>query len=107
MGCVWSKVISYVVERVGDVIQRYEDRGSFEGIEDVQLMFIPKSYLMCKVRTVDLELVWFRLPKFYREDVDLIGCRPCLDHYVRSGDVVEGCIRRRDCVICKCILLRG
>lgn len=100
MGCVWTILKNYVVRKVGVVISRYEDDGSFREISDEDLMYMPKSYLMEKVRCLDLEDIWCRLPKIYKEDVDLLGCRPCVTHLSSEGDVIDGVIRRRNCSMC-------
>lgn len=89
------------VERVGDVIRRYEVDGTLVGINDSDLMFVPKSFLISMVRSVDLEMVWHRLPLYYQLDNDLIKCRPCTEHDLVGGDTVDGCIRRRDCKLCR------
>lgn len=102
MGSIWSRIVRNVVERVGNVIHQYEVDGSLAGVNAWNLMFIPKSFLISKVRCIDLEMVWHRLPKYYQVDEDLIKCRPCMDHQLYEGDVVEGCVRRRDCRLCKC-----
>lgn len=102
MGSIWTRLLRNGVERVGNVIQRYEVDASLAGIDDWNLMLIPKSFLMSKVRCVDLEMVWHRLPEYYQSDEDLIKCRPCVEHQLCEGDVVDGCIRRRDCRLCRC-----
>lgn len=105
MGCVWTILENYVVRKVDAVISRYEIDGSFRAINDEDLMYIPKFYLMRKVRCLDLENVWYRLPRVYKEDVDLLGCRPCTSHLSLEGDVIDGVIRRRDCYMCRYNLL--
>jgi hypothetical protein len=102
MGCVLDRVLRYIVERVGCTIERYEAEASFSGIQDTDLKYFPKCYLMFKVRSVDLEFVWKRLPKVYQEDAELLQCRPCLKHYaVEEGDWTNSVFRKKDCFLCR------
>lgn len=101
MGCICNSFAGYIVEKVGQVLNRYETDASFSRIDDKDLIYIPKCYLMWKVRCVDLEYVWSRLPAIYQEDIDLLKARPCVEHCVGGdGDCWEGCIRKRDCYMC-------
>lgn len=101
MGCIWSAYLCYVVDRVGSLLRRYEVDRSFAGIDDDDLVYFPKLYLMYCVECLQLEFIWHRLPKRYQEDIDLIRCRPCLGHSVVEGDTIDGFIRRKDCYMCR------
>lgn len=106
MACILSEVIiKFVVGKVGEVMNIYERDMSFSRIKDRYLVFFPKHFLMYKVRSVDLEFIWNRLPEYYKNDIELLNCRPCLEHYDVDGSMwnmsVENVPRRKDCYLCK------
>lgn len=99
MGSVYAAFVRHVVEKVGTILLQYEADSSFGNVSDEELIFLPKCYLKYKVRSIDLESIWRKLPEFL-QDEDLSKCRPCFKHYVSEGDVVGGCIPRKDCLLC-------
>lgn len=106
MGCTLSDMlIRSIAEKVIDLMDCYERDFSFTGIEDKDLVYFPKKFLMHKVRAVDLEFVWHRLPECFRTDEDLLQCRPCLKHYGLEGvswsTYIDSVPRKKDCSICK------
>lgn len=96
MGSIYSLYIRNVVEKVGSTLLQYEMDSSFANIPENDLLFIPKSYLKYKVRTIDLEFIWRKLPVVLQEDDDLLKYRPCFKHYVLDGDYIA----RKDCKLC-------
>lgn len=97
-----SCFLRFVVNKVGEVITCYETDASFARLEEKDFIFIPKLYLMYRVRSIDLEMVWTRLPKAYQDDEELLVCRPCLKHYSveEACDIHSGIPRRKDCTLC-------
>lgn len=97
MGSLYTTLVRCVVEKVGTLLLRYESDCSFANISDNELIFMPKSYLKCKVRPLDLEFIWRRLPDCIQRDEELSKYRPCFKHYVLDGDYIS----RRDCLLCR------
>ena len=78
---VYCKLITPTVNKVFDIIKRYENDMSFENIKDYEIVFLPQEYLKECVRPQHLMNVWLKLPKKYRNDVTLQRKLPCLEHY--------------------------
>ena len=67
--------------KVFELIKRYENDRSFENFKDFELAFIPQDYFKEFVRPEHLTKVWYKLPRKYRNDMDLKGKLPCYSHY--------------------------
>lgn len=104
MGNTIDEIVRKVVKKVGEVIDCYEKEMSIRKIKDADIMFIPKSYFLSKVASIELEEVWWRLPQHYQNDFDFICSRPCILHYnikELTFSTLSNVPRKRECLLCK------
>lgn len=74
-------ISTFIINKVWDVMQRYEEDSSFKNIKNYELCYLPFEYYLEKVKPLDLADVWFKLPLKYRNEERLQKKLPCFEHY--------------------------
>lgn len=78
-----SMDIQSVVEKVGEVIIAHQMRRPLSNFSSEELNFFPINYLTQYTTTIELNNVFEKLPKKFKDNKYLKLKLPCIEHYNR------------------------